>query len=95
MKKLNVSFTLLTMLICGSVFAKGPPSGAGNSHGNFGPASGSMPPGLHDKGTPPGLDMQNKTPQGWSEGQKTGWSKTHHQPTNKKSKSVMPEDIAE
>lgn len=31
------------------------------------------PPGLQDKGMPPGLSKKNKTPPGWNKGEKRGW----------------------
>lgn len=39
------------------------------------------PPGLQGKGGaefPRGLENSEKTPAGWSEGEKRGWSRTHH-----------------
>lgn len=53
--------------------------GGGQGHGNSGGNSvtgGAIPPGLQNKGTPPGLKMLNKTPSGWSKGQKKGWQKS-------------------
>lgn len=50
----------------------------GNPHGgwkNSNTVTGTMPPGLHKKGMPHGLQMQNKTPSGWSQGNKEGWNK--------------------
>jgi hypothetical protein len=60
--------------------------GIGQGHGNssFGSVTGSaMPPGLQNKGTSPGLQMQNKTPHGWSQGKKEGWKKYHGKFKNK------------
>ena len=34
---------------------------------------GDVPPGLEGKGRPSGLIKQDKTPPGWSRGEKTGW----------------------
>ena len=39
------------------------------------------PPGLSDKGGadfPKGLEKNEKTPHGWTQGQKKGWKHKHH-----------------
>lgn len=46
----------------------------------FAAPPGSSPPGLSGKGGdefPQGLEKQEKTPPGWSHGQKQGWSNTN------------------
>lgn len=37
-----------------------------------------VPPGLQGKDLPAGLSNQNRTPHGWTEGEKRGWTKSHH-----------------
>jgi len=51
---------------------------ARNGGGNFSAYTGTMAPGLRDKGLPSGLANQDKTPPGWSHGRKVGWYKHHH-----------------
>lgn len=76
MKILMALFAATSILISGYVYAA-PVAGVGHGNSGFGHATGSMPPGLQNKGTPPGLKMQNKTPAGWSRGVKKGWTKSH------------------
>lgn len=81
MKTLLAYSFLMAALI--SVSFANPPAGVGGGKGQgnsgFGSITGgSMPPGLQNKGTPPGLQMQNKTPHGWSKGRKEGWKNKHH-----------------
>ncbi len=73
MKSLIV-MSLIVTLVSGTVFAKVQGGGGGRGARNLGPATtGVMPPGLQHNGMPHGLNKQNKTPYGWSQGQKKGW----------------------
>lgn len=61
-------------LISSATFAK--PAGVVNGPGRVGVgANAAMPPGLHGKAYPHGLYKKNKTPHGWTKGQKRGWNK--------------------
>jgi hypothetical protein len=80
MKILFACSFLAAILFSVTGFAN-PPGGVGGGHGNssFGSITGNAtPPGLQGRGSPHGLQMQNKTPYGWSQGQKRGWNKHHH-----------------
>lgn len=64
MKTLFTSFLIVTALMSVTCFAD-------TVHGN-------VPPGLQNKAMPHGLQMQNKTPNGWNKGEKEGWEKNRH-----------------
>jgi hypothetical protein len=52
---------------------------SGALYANFGSVTGgATPPGLRGKVSPSGLNMQNKTPYGWSQGEKKGWKQKNH-----------------
>jgi hypothetical protein len=76
MKSYIASIGLMIML-SGIAFAG--PHGEGVGHGNarVGSVTRGVPPGLQSKGLPRGLRMQNKTPYGWSQGRKVGWTRNH------------------
>jgi hypothetical protein len=81
MKTLLACSVVVATLMSVASFANPPAGvGGGQGHGNsgFGSAGGEIPPGLQNKGTPPGLQMHNKTPYGWGQGRKEGWKSKRH-----------------
>lgn len=74
MNIIKMGLTGLMFLSCVSFgFAAGHEGGVGGgAHGNFTPTTGNVPPGLSNKGLPPGL---NSPPHGWSRG-KAYWKNT-------------------
>lgn len=71
MKVLTFFVALLFSVFSLNLYAKP----AFNAHSNFhGGTVNSLPPGLQGKALPHGLEKKHKTPYGWSQGKKKGWS---------------------
>ena len=69
---------IVAILLSAPSFANPPAGVGGQGKGNTGVGSvtkGVVPPGLQNKAIPQGLQMQNKTPTGWTKGKKKGWNK--------------------
>lgn len=77
MRTLIALFMITSLITFSNTFAN-PPAGKGPGSHGFGTGVSNMPPGLQQKGLPPGLNKNNKTPYGWSQGKKTGWHKKHY-----------------
>lgn len=90
MKIILSAFTLVASILLSFTSFANHGIGSENSHGKTGfhSTTGTMPPGLQKKEMPKGLQMQNKTPHGWSKGEKEGWSKQHWKKNHKNSGST-------
>lgn len=76
MKAFITSLLMLFCFIVSNVYAQS----------NSAITNSTVPPGLQNKDLPQGLQNQNKTPYGWSQGQKKGWQKSGKNHSNKMKK---------
>jgi hypothetical protein len=67
---------LVSLFLSISIFAN-PNINVGHGKAGINVKGSSLPPGLQDKAYPRGLDINDKRPHGWSQGEKRGWYKVH------------------
>jgi hypothetical protein len=66
---------MMGTLLSGAVFADHRGNGEGMDD-SFNESRGALPTGLTEKAE--GLEMNNKNPRGWNQGEKEGWEFKHH-----------------